>query len=337
MRILLCDYPSLYRFPSNGYGSIERWLATVAKYLVKLGHEVIISGPLWDVDYVPGVSWWRERLYIDNYKDFLKSFSRVDILIAGHEAFDEPKWERAYLAVADRCVSYQHGHELYRNQAYDGERKRLFCFSDEMMERFQTQNARKLICYSEGIDETPIKADSLGYLAWMGRIDEEKAVHYAIEAARLLGRKIVVMGEPVRSREYFESIYDLLHQPHVQWVGTQTASGKINYLSHAACFVYTCSPTWIEAAAAVLWEPQLCGVPLAGMSWRGGEAVVEAIGDMQRGGAIAQVNIKSDDDENVERLCDAIERSMLLDRDDVWKYGHERFNPITHVSGLIAD
>jgi glycosyltransferase involved in cell wall biosynthesis len=336
VRILICDYESQYRFPANGYGSIERWLASAGRYLLRLGHEVVLSGPLWNIDMMSGATWWPERLCRENCDRFLRRFGHMDRLLAGHEAFGRPEWDEPYLSVASHCVSYQHGHELYPNRAYDGDRKRLFCFSDEMMGRFRDQAPRKLPCYSEGISERPRRLPAEGYLAWIGRLDEEKAVHYAIDAARVMGRRLVVMGEPIRSVRYFESIRTRLAEPHVNWIGTQVGEAKMEYLARADAVVYTCSPDWIEAAAAVLWESLLSGVPLAGMSWRGGEAVVEAVGE-GIAGAVAAVRVSQHYDANIELLSQAIETAAALDRSAVAEYAQEKFNPFQHARWLISE
>lgn len=335
MRVLICDYASRYRFPANGYGSIERWLATAAKYIHLLGNQVILSGPLWDADLIPGATWWPERLSQSNVQQFLAVHGRVDLLLAGHEAFDSLEWEEPYLAVAQRAVSYQHGHELYSRHAYDGSRRRLFCFSDEMMARFADQVPRKLGCYSEGIGEEPQFLSPRGYLVWIGRLDEEKAVDYAIEAAKRLGRRLLVMGEPRNCDRYYRRILGQADLDHVTWLGTCTGMTKMRIIAEADAMVYTCSREWIEAAAAVLWETLLSGVPIAGMSWRGAEAVIEAVGTV--GGAIASIDPRAPRTLNMERLAEAIEKAVVCDRNEIRDYARQKFDPFRHVEGLIAD
>lgn len=336
MRILVCDFPTIYRFPENGYGSTQRWLATVAKYAARMGHETLVSGPLWDVSVLPGVKWWEPRLDASNADSFLARHGRVDVLVAGHEAFGfgSDRWERGYLRVADRCVSYQHGLEQYETVAYDGETKRLYGFSDEIVERFGAQRPAKLSCYAEGIDEEPVAHDPEGYLVWIGRLEAEKATHHAIDAARLLGRRLVVMGEPVRDFAYVGRIEDRLSEPHVERVGTLVGRAKMECLARASCLVYTCPPDWIEAAAAVLWEGQLCGVPLAGNAWRAGTAVEEAASAGEE--VVARVAPGAGDPEVAESLAEAIEVASRLDRDEVREYARAKFDGRSHVEGLLG-
>ena len=53
-KIIICDYPSKYTFPSFGFGSAEKRIWSFARTLSNMNEfEVIVTGPLWLPEYLP--------------------------------------------------------------------------------------------------------------------------------------------------------------------------------------------------------------------------------------------------------------------------------------------
>ena len=99
------------------------------------------------------------------------------------------------------------------------------------------------------------------YLVWYGRIVPEKGLHFALEAARLMGIPLRFAG-PVLDRDYFDAE-----------IATRMADGAGLYLGHlgheelsavigGAC-AFLCTPCWEEPYGLVVAEALACGVPVA--------------------------------------------------------------------------
>lgn len=67
-------------------------------------------------------------------------------------------------------------------------------------------------------EETALPAGAGDGLIWLGRIDEEKAPHIAILAARIAGRRIRIVG-PVFDAAYVECHGTLFRAGHVELAG----------------------------------------------------------------------------------------------------------------------
>lgn len=102
--------------------------------------------------------------------------------------------------------------------------------------------------------------DAQPYLVWYGRIVPEKGLHFAIEAARLIGMPLRIAG-PVLNHDYFSAKI----QPHlgtdVIHVGHLEHSNLARLIGGARAFL--CTPMWDEPYGLVVAEALACGVPVA--------------------------------------------------------------------------
>lgn len=102
--------------------------------------------------------------------------------------------------------------------------------------------------------------DPAGYLVWYGRIVPEKGLHFAIEAARLIGLPLRIAG-PILDQEYYRTrIAPLLG----------TAAVHVGHLDHTelarlvgGARAFLCTPMWDEPYGLVVAEALACGVPVA--------------------------------------------------------------------------
>ena len=98
------------------------------------------------------------------------------------------------------------------------------------------------------------------YLIWYGRIVPEKGLHFALDAARLVGMPIRFAG-PVLNRDYFD-----------QEIAPRMTEGAV-YLGHlgheelaqviGGARAFLCTPCWEEPYGLVVAEALACGVPVA--------------------------------------------------------------------------
>jgi glycosyltransferase involved in cell wall biosynthesis len=117
-------------------------------------------------------------------------------------------------------------------------------------------------------------------LVWTGRLVPEKAPHLAIEAARLLGRRIVLAG-PVHDQAYFDREVAPRLSGAARYLGHLDSAALARLVGGAGCLLLT--PCWDEPFGLVAAEAVLCGTPVAAFD-RGG--VGEVLGGV--GGVLAR-------------------------------------------------
>lgn len=151
---------------------------------------------------------------------------------------------------------------------------------------------------------------------WSGRLVAEKAPHLAIDAARLAGIPLHLVG-PIHDATYFS-----------EWVAPRLGDG-VDYLGHltlaevsalvATSCVAIVTPAWEEPFGLVVAEALACGTPVAGFA-RG--ALPELV-DERTG-----VLVASDD---VPALAAAMVAAVALDRADCRALAERRYSSSTMV------
>jgi glycosyltransferase involved in cell wall biosynthesis len=143
--------------------------------------------------------------------------------------------------------------------------------------------------------------DTKPYLTWYGRIVPEKGLHFAIDAARMLGMTLRFAG-PLSDQAYFESEIrprlgdDTLYAGHLNH---QELSGLIG-----GARAFLCTPCWEEPYGLVVAEALACGVPVAAFARGAIPTILTAAS-----GALA----KPDD---ARSLADAAKVALTLNRLD---------------------
>lgn len=138
--------------------------------------------------------------------------------------------------------------------------------------------------------------------------------------------KIKILGRTVYQPEYFEKNKHLFTLPHVEMMGTVFGKEKMKIISEARCAVYTIDKYYQEAGAGVLGEIVSSGVPIAGMSWTGDDAVCEAI-DNDALGEVAIMPKSYSDTEVVVKLSETISRCLRINSECTFKVGSKKYDP----------
>lgn len=226
-KVIVCDFPSEFLFPPIDYGGIERWLWSVAKRSAELGYTVILSGPLWRKELLPQVIYCEERITEIIPEEFLKKYGKADYLVAGFEYFKDKNLKEKFKKISRILITYQAMPTPYERMEYNGKDVILFCFSEEMMEKYKEQSPVKIDRSGEGFNEDPIRREPEDYLVWIGRIDRDKSPHYAVMAAKKLNMEIYLIGKPRYQPEYAEKYKNILSQPHVKHIDAISGNEKM--------------------------------------------------------------------------------------------------------------
>ena len=288
LRIALTADPEL-PVPPLLYGGIERIIDLLARQLAARGHAVTLfahrdsqsAGKLvpW-----PGASseskadTLRNALTLAAHVgrgdfDVVHSFSRIAYLtpILPRAL---PKVMTYQRAISPRTVRL--GHSLSRGSLG------FTAISDWMMQDVKqighwtmVPNAVSLETYTF----KPAVADDAP-LVFLGRIEETKGPHLAIEMARATGRRLVIAGNiPDEKRAWVEAhVLPHVDDDRVRYVGPVNDAQKDVLLGEAAAFLMPI--LWDEPFGIVMAEALACGTPVLGLN-RG--AVPEVVIDGKTG------------------------------------------------------
>jgi glycosyltransferase involved in cell wall biosynthesis len=170
------------------------------------------------------------------------------------------------------------------------------------------------------MDRYPFREDKDDFLFFIGRADEEKAPHLAIEAARRAGRRLVLCATTKNEREraYWEANVEPILGDDVVVHGECPHDQKTDLLARAAALLFPIQ--WPEPFGLVMTEAMACGTPV--VAWRNG-SVPEVVGDGETGFIVG----------SVEEMAAAIGRVGELDPRAMRSRIEERFSAEAMVAG----
>jgi hypothetical protein len=170
------------------------------------------------------------------------------------------------------------------------------------------------------MDRYPFREDKDDYLFFLGRADDEKAPHLAIEAARLAGRRLVMCATTKNQREqaYWAEMVEPLLGDDVEVHGECPHDQKVDLLARATALLFPIQ--WAEPFGLVMTEAMACGTPV--LAWRNG-SVPEVVADGQTGCIVT----------SVEEMAAAVDRVADLDPTAIRARTQERFSGEAMVSG----
>ena len=331
MRIAFTVDPEL-PVPPLHYGGVERIADSVVRGLVARGHAVTLfahrdsSAPASLVAW-PGTSSTSNAETVANAlklashvafhrPDVIASFSRIAIL-APVLAFRVPKVMTYHRAITSRSVRW--GHILSRGS-----------LEFTAISRWMIQDVASLGRWSVVPNCIPLESYTprLGVAAdapfvFLGRIEEIKGPHLAIELARRCGRPLIIAGNvPVEHRGWVaEHVMAHVDGERVRYIGPVDDRQKNDLLGQAAALVMTI--LWEEPFGLVMAEALACGTPVLGLR-RG--AVPEVIDD----GVTGFVR------DTLDELVAAAAGLPLLERSACRRAAEERYSEAVVVDAYEA-
>ena len=104
------------------------------------------------------------------------------------------------------------------------------------------------------------------YIAFLGRLSEEKGVHLAIQLAKETGHKLIIAGKiDVADRKYYEKdVKHLIDNKQIIYIGELAHNDKVKLLKNAFMTVHPV--TWPEPFGLVMAESMACGTPVLALN-----------------------------------------------------------------------
>ena len=322
--------PPWYPVPPSGYGGIEWVVSLLADGLTERGHEVTLFAPPGsetEAELVPPLGGIPpEELIGDPWYEAAHAVSAYE---RGEEfdlLHDHTGPVGASIGAMSDCptVHTLHGpftdqtRMLYRRIA----RRYWFVAISESQRSMGPANLRWAGMVYNGIpmDHYTLREDKEDYLLFLGRADEEKAPHLAIEAARRAGRRLVMCVTTKNEGEqaYWAEQVEPQLSEDVEVKGECDQRQKAELLAGAAALLFPVQ--WPEPFGLVMTEAMACGTPV--IAWRNG-SVPEVVADEVTGFIV----------ESVEEMAAAVDRVGELDPQAMRARVEQRFSADAMVAG----
>jgi glycosyltransferase involved in cell wall biosynthesis len=278
--------------PPVGYGGSERIISYITEELVRLGHDVVL--------FATGDSQTKARLvagspqsiiYDDWRSQFVSHFLMFEQVYKHADEFDviHNHFEHFHAPFARRhrtpTVTTVHNSidglqdaasarlfEYYREQ-------NLVSISNIQRNAFPALNWQATVYHGLPEELYTFQPQPGKYLAFLGRIVEEKGVVDAIEIALRAEMPLKIAGNPGLLEEaHFEQIKERFKHPLIEYLGEVNDAEKQELLGNAAALLFPIK--WDEPFGLVMIESLACGTPVIAYN-RG--SVPEIIVDQQNG------------------------------------------------------
>jgi glycosyltransferase involved in cell wall biosynthesis len=322
--------PPWYPVPPSGYGGIEWVVSLLADGLTERGHEVTLFAPPGsetEAELVPplgevppaeliGDPWYEAAHAVSAYErgeEFDLLHDHTGPVGASIGAMSDAPTVHTLHGPFTSQTSM-----LYRRIA----QRHWFVAISQSQQSMGPPTLRWGGVVYNGIpmDRYPVREDKDDYLFFLGRADEEKAPHLAIQAARLAGRRLVLCVTTKNQREqaYWAELVEPLLGEDVEVRGECDQEQKTELLAGAAALLFPIQ--WPEPFGLVMTEAMACGTPV--IAWRNG-SVPEVVADGETGFIV----------ESVEELAAAVARVGALDPQVMRARVKERFSAEAMVAG----
>jgi glycosyltransferase involved in cell wall biosynthesis len=327
--------PCWLTVPPVGYGGIEAMVALLADGLVDKGHEVTLfasggsrtKGSLSSYyDEAPGTAAGVADPLLE-LPHALSAYNRADEFDVIHDHTFPIGPSIGAHRLDTPVVHTVHGPPQHPNlrPMYELIGNRIHLVAISNFQREMTPNLEYAATVHNGIcvQDHPWKEEKEDYLLFVGRMNPEKGVHLAVEAASRLGRRLRVAGkmsEPAE-KEYFESEVRPRLTDDVTILGEASGKDKLDLYANAACTLIPIQ--WAEPFGLVMIESMACGTPVIATRWG---AVPEVIED-GRSGIIV---------DNYREMAAALEQADDLDPLELRRYVEEEFSPERMVRDYVG-
>jgi glycosyltransferase involved in cell wall biosynthesis len=329
MRIAIIA-PPWYPIPPNGYGGIEWVVALLADGLTERGHQVTLFAPPGsetEAELVPplgevpseeliGDPWYEAAHAVSAYEqgegfDLLHDHTGPVGASIGAMS-DAPTVHTLHGPFTEQTSM------LYRRIAH----RHWFVAISENQRSMGPANLRwgGVVYNGIALDRYPFRTDKDDFLFFLGRADEEKAPHLAIQAARRAGRRLVMCVTTKNQREqtYWAERVEPLLGDDVEVRGECDQEQKTDLLARAAALLFPIQ--WPEPFGLVMTEAMACGTPV--VAWRNG-SVPEVVADGETGFIV----------ESVKEMAAGFDRLGELDPHAMRARVKERFSAEAMVAG----
>jgi len=259
--------------PPKLYGGTERVVAFLTEELVKQGHEVTLYASGDSITSANLIACAPRSLRLDEacIDPMARHFPMLERVFSEAEQYDIihfhidylhfPLSRRSYI----RQLTTLHGRldipdlvPVYREY---GDMP-LVSISNSQRQPLKWANWKATIYHGLPDDLFKLQEKPGDYLAFLGRLSQEKRPDRAIEIASRAGMKLKIAAKVDKAdREYYNTeIKPLLNHPLIEFVGEISELEKQEFLGNARALLFPID--WPEPFGLVMIEAMACGTPV---------------------------------------------------------------------------
>lgn len=176
-------------------------------------------------------------------------------------------------------------------------------------------NYLKTIYNGIKLEEFPFSAKKGNYLLFVGRIMKEKGVAEAVQIARKLNEKLLIIG-PTSKDEYWNKKIKPYLNKNIKYIGYVSRKKLFNYYKNAKAFLFPLQ--WEEPFGLTMTEAMACGAPVIAFD-RG--SVSEIVENGKTGFIV----------KDLKQMAKAVKNIELIDRHNCRLSVEEKFSFETMV------
>jgi glycosyltransferase involved in cell wall biosynthesis len=331
MKILLTCDPEI-PVPPGLYGGIERIVEGLIHAFVQKGHTVTLCANAASKVPCRLVAW--QGLKSQNAVDTVRNMITLTALVT-QEKFDiiHSFSRLAYMLPVmpfhiPKLMSYQREPSLSQiSKAVKLSKKSSLRFtgcSDYITNKIKTKAVADTIYNFISTDKYDFKekTDEDAPLVFLGRIEEIKGTHIAIEAAKKTNKRLIIAGNvPDTKRDYFEEKIKPNLTERIVYIGTVNDRQKNEILGKASALLMPVQ--WNEPFGIVMAEAMACGTPVLGFPYG---AIPEIIQDGVNGFIC----------ENADEMAEKVSIISKIERKKVREIAEEKFSDKTIPDQYLA-
>lgn len=319
--------------PPKEYGGTERVIYHLCEGLQALGHEVTLfaadesevnvtlqkqGGAIGLMDNPnPSLRAARETVMLDKIR---RQADEFDILHF-HTEFTH---YAVFAELAHKCVTTHH----WQLDGSDRETALSYFLQHPMVSISDNQRICRpdnhwLGTVYHGIDPNAFKIANTPreYLAFLGRMTDQKRPDRAINIARATGESLLLAGDrDMGNPTYFDEHVVPYLDDEIRYIGTIGGAEKLSFLQQAKALIFPID--WPEPFGIVMIEAMACGVPV--IAWNRG-SVPEVITDGVTGFIV----------ENEQQACDAVRHIHTLNPAAIRREFEQRFTYMHMAKGYV--
>lgn len=270
LKILLTTDPEI-PVPPEFYGGAERLASDLINEYTQLGHQVYLianeksSHPdavnifFWPTNYSRGWknilknAFFMRKVYKKVKPDVLHCFSRI--LYQYPLLFSKAKFVKRY----GRFISPK---STTLAKIVFGNRIQFIAAANHMLKHLKRQDDWRVIYnFVDTNFYVPKETSERNNLLFIGRIEEIKGVHEAIQVAKITGEPLIIAGniEP-EHKKYFETKVQPFLNDSIKYIGIVNNEQKRNLFQTAKATLFPIK--WEEPFGIVMAESLACGTPV---------------------------------------------------------------------------